>query len=81
MELVEGRSLKQVLEDGNERFTENECKQMFMQLLKVIEYLQDESKAICHRDINPNNVMVHIDENRTFKLTLIDFNVAKRFID
>ena len=50
-------------------------KDAFRQILEVVEYLQD--CGVCHRDINPNNVMIDKDN----KLTLIDFNVAKRFID
>lgn len=116
------------------KFTEQECKGIFIQLLDVIDYLSSEDIAICHRDINPNNIMLDIvpepedgieghanerplhqcsdfkdnskvedttpvdasnaptekmpkdrsgegQKGRKFKLTLIDFNVAKRFVD
>ena len=52
-----------------------------MQLLDALEYLQDPSVAICHRDVNPNNIIVDIEDMEDIKLTLIDFNVAKRFKD
>lgn len=109
------------------KFTEDESKYIFMQLLDVIDYLSCEEIGICHRDINPNNLMLdevadreseqqvenrcsnfkdntkEEDDAQTFqindfpaqlerlakkgpnfrkyKLTLIDFNVAKRFLD
>jgi serine/threonine protein kinase len=127
------------------KFTEDESKYIFMQLLDVIDYLSCEEIGICHRDINPNNLMLDditevakelqvenrcsdFEDNdkeaneikkyvygeptgdgdnqittqvdqindlsssleklekkgpnfRKFKLTLIDFNVAKRFLD
>lgn len=31
-----------------------------MQLLDVIEYLSSEDIGVCHRDINPNNIMLDI---------------------
>lgn len=40
------------------KFTEDESKYIFMQLLDVIDYLSCEEIGICHRDINPNNLML-----------------------
>lgn len=40
--------------------------------METINFLQ--SEHICHRDINPNNIIIKGD-----KMTLIDFNVAKQF--
>jgi len=34
-----------------------------MQLLKAIEYLQSDEIAVCHRDLNPNNIMIEKIEN------------------
>jgi serine/threonine protein kinase len=34
-----------------------------MQLLKAIEYLQSDEVSICHRDINPNNIIIEKLEN------------------
>lgn len=50
------------------------------QLLETVKYLHSEKVSICHRDINPNNVMVsEMNEFGDLKVTLIDFNVSKRF--
>ena len=40
------------------KFTEDEAKYIFMQLLDVIDYLGCEEIGICHRDVNPNNIML-----------------------
>ena len=42
------------------KFNEQECKDIFVQLLDVIEYLSSEEIGVCHRDINPNNIMLDI---------------------
>ena len=34
-----------------------------MQMLQAIEYLQSDEVAICHRDLNPNNIMIERLEN------------------
>lgn len=46
--------------------TEQECKHIFTQLLDVIEYLGSEDIGVCHRDINPNNLMLElVDESQS----------------
>lgn len=40
------------------KLTEDESKYIFLQLLDVIDYLSCEEIGICHRDINPNNLML-----------------------
>eukprot|EP00347_Sterkiella_histriomuscorum_P014459 403360785 len=61
---------------------EDLCKRLFIQLVQVIEYLHSEKVSVCHRDLNPGNLIInhHNFENEPI-LTLIDFNVAKRFRD
>ena len=70
MDLVPGTSLKSLV--GDSKFEEGKAKTIFRQLLQALEYLQ--TMGICHRDINPNNIIIEGE-----KLTLIDFNVAKKF--
>lgn len=64
-----------------------EVRVAFKQLLSTLDYLQDYEVGVVHRDINPNNIMIDLpmgdedDTMRKVKMTLIDFNVAKRFLD
>ena len=83
MDLVKGSTLKVLMEDQKVIFTESESKIILKQILEVITYLQDEKIGVCHRDINPNNIMVNYDPESKdhLKMTLIDFNVSKRFRD
>jgi MAP/microtubule affinity-regulating kinase len=68
MELVEGISLLDLLKSReNRRIDENECRKVFTQLIKAIDFCHKNN--IIHRDIKLENVIV--DDN--FKLKLIDF--------
>ena len=71
------------MEDKEIKFSESEAKVIFKQLLEAIIYLQRADVCICHRDINPNNIVLSKKQNSEdeYKLTLIDFNVAKRYYD
>ena len=71
------------------------CKQITYQILKTMEYLHSDDVSVCHRDVNPNNLMISIlknkdplflvEESKTdcqddeVKAVLIDFNVSRRF--
>lgn len=53
-----------------------------------MEYLHSYEVSVCHRDTNPNNVMITKlarpsgkpdGEPDDIKVTLIDFNVSRRF--
>ena len=68
MELVEGISLLDLLKSReNRRIDENECRKIFSQLTKAIDFCH--KKNIIHRDIKLENVIVDDD----FNLKLIDF--------
>ena len=73
---------------------ESLCKSITRQLLKVMEYLHADGVSVCHRDTNPNNVMVtpidiigtanigsgnFVTLEDEVKVTLIDFNVSRKF--
>jgi serine/threonine protein kinase len=61
---------------------EDLCRVIMTQLLSAVEYLHYEEVAVCHRDINPTNVMVTQKEfTDQPHVTLIDFNVARKFKD
>jgi serine/threonine protein kinase len=102
MDLIEGSSVKEFVTKYNEEkgsmpyggLPESLCKSITRQLLKTMEYLHSEPVSVCHRDTNPNNVMVtHLDilgsggvgsgnfvsSSDEVKVTLIDFNVSRRF--
>ena len=97
MDLVPGYSIKQIFEDDVVKvapmqsvktvMTVAEVREAFVQLLSTLDYLQDYEVGVVHRDINPNNLMIDLqageegEKMRKVKLTLIDFNVAKRFLD
>lgn len=74
MEYCKGPTLMNYAKDG---LPFEEAIDLFSQLLKAIKYLHQE-KHVCHRDINPNNLIVTEQEGKK-KLKLIDFNVATKF--
>jgi len=55
------RMLKSTLNTKVVKFSEAECRYIFLQLLDVIEYLSSEDIGVCHRDINPNNLMLELE--------------------
>lgn len=57
-------------------------------MLKIFEYLHSTNVSVCHRDTHSSNVMVQVlprkagkpdSEPDDVKITLIDFNVSRRF--
>lgn len=73
---------------------EREAKGLFRQILEAISYIHSPKISVCHRydiqpsflifcysDINPNNIMIKESKSVDIgpELTLIDFNVARRF--
>ncbi|KAL4781155.1 cytochrome P450 [Aspergillus varians] len=57
---------------SKQKFTENECRHIFLQLFEGLKYLHD--RGIVHRDIKPENILV-ADDKLTVKLG--DFGLAK----
>lgn len=50
--------------------------------MNIISYLHSDGVSVCHRDLNPGNIIInHKNFEGEPELTLIDFNVAKRFKD
>ncbi len=71
MELVEGMSLLNYLKSKpNKRIDEYECKDIFGQIMRGVQYCH--SNSIYHRDIKLENLI--IDNNR--KVKIIDFGFA-----
>jgi serine/threonine protein kinase len=56
------------------KLEEIEAKRLFLQLISVLDYLQNE-KQIVHRDLKSKNIM--LDKN--YNIRVIDFGFSKRF--
>lgn len=72
-ELVEGRSLRQLL-DAGESLTGAQFKRVFSSVLEALA--QAHSKGIIHRDIKPSNIMLS-GEGDAMSAKLLDFGIAK----
>jgi len=71
MELVEGRTLADVIVDAGGKLTHDRVVPIATQLCAALEYAH--SKNVIHRDIKPGNVML----TETGTLKLLDFGLAK----
>jgi serine/threonine protein kinase len=65
---IPGASLKELLNQGK-RFTEQEVRQMAIEVLQILSYLHELHPPILHRDIKPSNLILS-NENQIY---LIDF--------
>ena len=73
MAIAAGDSLTKLLKQ-HKKLPEAKVKQYFIQVGEALREIH--SKNLLHRDINPNNIMVDIND----KVTLIDFGNAREFI-
>eukprot|EP01091_Cochliopodium_minus_P017778 TRINITY_DN7037_c0_g3_i1.p1 TRINITY_DN7037_c0_g3~~TRINITY_DN7037_c0_g3_i1.p1 ORF type:complete len:512 (-),score=119.45 TRINITY_DN7037_c0_g3_i1:124-1626(-) len=72
LELAKGGELfDRIME--KEKFSEEEARQMFKQLLDAVSYLH--SKNIVHRDLKPENILLDNKKDNTIKIT--DFGLAR----
>jgi serine/threonine protein kinase len=74
MELVEGKSLKDIFEE-KKRFSWKEFKPVYFEILEAIRLLH--RYEIIHRDIKPSNIIVSGDN----KVKILDFGLAKEIGD
>src|SRR5262249_13215233 len=58
MEYVEGRTLRQELEEGK-RFEEREALEIILQIAQALQHAH--RRGLVHRDIKPGNIMVTAD--------------------
>ncbi|HEY9679445.1 MAG TPA: serine/threonine-protein kinase [Drouetiella sp.] len=70
LEWVDGKSLRQIIEDRGS-MQEEQVKNLCEQMCEMLDYLH--SRNIIHRDFTPDNLILQKDG----KLKLIDFNVAQ----
>ena len=71
MELVEGRTLADIILDAGGRLSHSELLPIVTQLCAALEYAHEHQ--VIHRDIKPGNVMVTDEE----VVKLLDFGLAK----
>lgn len=71
-EYVQGRSLKQVL-DENGLLNEEQAYEIAVQLVDILVRLHQLEPAIVHRDIKPSNIIIE----KNGHVNLIDFNAAR----
>ena len=70
MKFVEGRQLKDILDDGY-RYSVPEALSFMEQLLQALDYAH--SEGVVHRDIKPSNIMC----SETGQILVADFGIAK----
>lgn len=75
MDLVEGESLKDVLNGRQRPFGQEDVIEWGIQLCDVLEYLHTRTPPVIYRDMKPSNVMLR--EDGTVKL--IDFGIAREY--
>lgn len=71
-EYVQGRSLKQVLDEQG-LLNEEQAYEIAVQLVDILVRLHQLEPAIVHRDIKPSNIIIE----KNGHVNLIDFNVAR----
>ena len=71
-EYIAGKTLQQLLDEGK-KFTEEQVKNIAIQVLEILGYLQEFEPPILHRDIKPSNLILTDDE----QVYLIDFGAVQ----
>ena len=74
MEYIEGKTLKEYLEESG-KINDHEIKNLFSQMLDAVEYVH--RQKLVHRDIKPSNFMI----DKEGKIKLLDFGIAKNIDD
>jgi len=76
MELIEGRTLNQLLDARGGPLPEQDVVDWGAQLCRVLAFLHSRNPPIIYRDLKPDNIMV---ETAGGRVKLIDFGIARRF--
>jgi len=71
-EYVPGSSLKELLNQGK-KFTEQQVRQIAVQVLQILIYLHELSPSVLHRDIKPSNLIWGENE----QVYLVDFGAVQ----
>lgn len=71
-ECIPGLSLKELLNQGK-RFTQEQVRQIAVDILNILVYLHELHPPVLHRDIKPSNLILGEDE----KIYLVDFGAVQ----
>ena len=71
MELIEGSTLKNYINENNGKLSWREAANFTMQICRALEHVH--SKLVVHRDINPQNIIM----TEGNKLKVADFGIAR----
>lgn len=74
LEQIKGQTLRERLQSGW-KLDEAQARQLALQALKILSYLQSRQPVLIHRDIKPDNLMLDA-ENRLY---LLDFGAARSY--
>ena len=74
MELVEGKTLADVIREHGGPLTPERCKELLVPVLDALEFAHE--RGIVHRDIKPSNIMV-ASEGGGEVVKVMDFGIAK----
>jgi serine/threonine-protein kinase len=77
MEYVAGQSLAELLKAQSQPFSVPQVLEWAIQLADVLAYLHGQDPPILFRDMKPSNILL----DRTGKLRLIDFGIARTYTD
>jgi serine/threonine protein kinase/protein-disulfide isomerase len=75
MEYVEGKDLREMLEEQDEPLPERQVLPWIQQICNALTYLHDQSPPVIHRDIKPANIKI----TPQGQAVLVDFGIAKIF--
>ncbi|MHC9539132.1 MAG: protein kinase [Vulcanimicrobiota bacterium] len=75
MELIEGKTLLELIEGRAEPFPEAQVKEWTEEILDVLEYLHGQNSPVIYRDIKPQNIIISPEAGVRF----IDFGIARLF--
>src|SRR6476661_1087322 len=72
MELVEGESLRELMEKAGGRLPHNQAERIISEIALALDHAH--SHGLVHRDVKPDNILI---EAKTGKALLTDFGVAR----
>ncbi len=74
MELVEGRSLEEIIDEDGPLPIE-ETVQILLQICQAISYAH--AHSVLHRDLSPNNILVRTNKDGSHEIKVVDFGISK----